>query len=409
MDLTEVVRRAQSGDQEAMGELYQLTSQRVYALALRLTGNPELAMDAVQDSYVAAMQNLDKLREPKAIFHWLFQIVSNRCRKLQKKEGRYLSPQRDEEDDSDFFDALPDPDEKLLPETAADDGETRQLLMDMVNDLPPEQRECIVLFYFAQCPVEQIAQVQGCSEGTVKSRLNYGRKKLKDAILGLEKRDGIRLHTLAPIGLLFRLTMKEVPDPDTLANVWHAVAAQLGTAAAAGTGTAAAAAAGNSATTAGSSAAVKGAVGGAIKLKIAAGVVAGAVAVGGVGAALHQPAVTFTDPAFEQDIRILLDKPEGAIRPKDLENIYKLYITEDGIFDSWETSQVSDQATEEITPVNSLEDISLLSDLIALQYAVPDGGALLNTVGESNTLVYFCYYANDDDPYLNSVYTSNVV
>ena len=54
MDLMEVVQRAQSGDQEAMGELYQQTNQRVYALALRLTGDPELAMDAVQDSYVAA-------------------------------------------------------------------------------------------------------------------------------------------------------------------------------------------------------------------------------------------------------------------------------------------------------------------------------------------------------------------
>lgn len=403
MDLTEVVRRAQSGDQEAMGKLYQLTSQRVYALALRLTGNPELAMDAVQDSYLSAMQNLDKLREPKAIFQWLFQIVANRCRKLQKKEGRYLSPQQDEEDDRDFFDMIPDPDEKLLPETAADDGETRRLLMDMVNSLPQEQRECIVLFYFAQCPVEQIAQVQSCSEGTVKSRLNYGRKKLKDAILTLEHRDGIRLHTLAPVGLLFRLTMKEVPDPDTLANVWHAVAAQLGTAAAAGGGTAAAAAAGNSATTAGSSAAVKGTVGGAVKLKIAAGIAAGAVAVGGVGVTLHQPAVTFTDPAFEQDIRVMLDKPEGAIRSADLEDIHKLYITEDGIFDSWETSQASNQATGEITPVNSLGDITLLGDLTHLQYAVPDGGALLNTVGESSTLVHFSYDPHDNAPYLEDL------
>lgn len=400
MDLMEIVQRAQTGDQEAMGELYQQTNQRVYALALRLTGDPELAMDAVQDSYVAAMQNLDKLREPKAIFQWLFQIVANRCRKLQKKEGRYLSPQQDEEDGRDFFDTIPDPDEKLLPETAADDGETRRLLMDMVNSLPQEQQECIVLFYFSQCPLEQIAQIQNCSEGTVKSRLNYGRKKLKEAVLALEARDGIRLHTLAPVGLLFRLTVKELPDANALLNVWHTVAAQLGTAAAAGGGTAAAAAAGNSAAaTAGGTAAAKGAVGGAVKLKIAAGVAAGAVAVGGVGLTLHQPPVTFTDPAFEQNIRILLDKPEGAIRTADLEDIHKLYITEDGVFDSWETNQ----ATEEITPVNSLEDISLLSDLSSLQYAVPDGGALLNTVGESNTLVHFSYDPHDNAPYLEDL------
>lgn len=404
MDLMEIVQRAQTGDQEAMGELYQQTNQRVYALALRLTGNPELAMDAVQDSYVAAMQNLDKLREPKAIFQWLFQIVANRCRKLQKKEGRYLSPQQDEEDGRDFFDTIPDPDEKLLPETAADDGETRRLLMDMVNSLPQEQQECIVLFYFSQCPLEQIAQIQNCSEGTVKSRLNYGRKKLKEAVLALEARDGIRLHTLAPVGLLFRLTVKELPDANALLNVWHTVAAQLGTAAAAGGGTAAAAAAGNSAAaTAGDTAAAKGAVGGAVKLKIAAGVAAGAVAVGGVGLTLHQPPVTFTDPAFEQNIRILLDKPEGAIRSADLEDIHKLYITEDGIFDNWETSQASNQATEGISAVNSLEDISLLSGLISLQYCVPDGGTLLNTIGENKTVTYFSQDLSDDNPHLEDL------
>ena len=62
MELSEVVRRAQAGDQEAMGELYCQTSQRVYALALRLTRSPELAMDAVQDTYLSAMGNLNQLR-----------------------------------------------------------------------------------------------------------------------------------------------------------------------------------------------------------------------------------------------------------------------------------------------------------------------------------------------------------
>ena len=97
MELTEAVRRAQAGDQEAMGELYRQTNQRVYALALRLTRNPELAMDAVQDTYVSALGNLDQLREQAAVLHWLFQIAANRCRKLQRREGRYVQPQQDEE------------------------------------------------------------------------------------------------------------------------------------------------------------------------------------------------------------------------------------------------------------------------------------------------------------------------
>ena len=106
MDVTELVRRAQAGDQEAMGEIYRQTSGPIYALALRLTGSPELAMDAVQDTYLAAMQNLDKLREPGAVLRWLFQIAANRCHKLQRKEGRYVLPQQDEEENG-FFESRP--------------------------------------------------------------------------------------------------------------------------------------------------------------------------------------------------------------------------------------------------------------------------------------------------------------
>lgn len=404
MDYAEVVRRAQSGDQQAMGELYEKTSQRVYALALRLTSDPELAMDVVQDTYLAAMKKLDQLREPEAVLHWLFQIAANRCHKLQKKEGRYVQPQQDE-DEEEFFESIPDPDEKILPETVVDGGETRRILRELMDDLPQTQRECMVLFYFSQLPVEQIAAIQECSEGTVKSRLNYGRKKLKESVLALESRDGIRLHSLAPVGLLFRLIAEELPDPHALLNVWHSVSAQLGTAAAAGGGTAAAAAAGNSPAAAGGAAAAKSSVAGALKLKIAAGVAACAVAVGGAGLMLHQPSVTFSDPAFEQNIRVLLDKPEGAIRPEDLASIRFLGVLEDGMIDQW-TPNIS--LPEEVgaagtTGVTSLEDLSLLTGLEELNYLIHDGGALLDTAGENENLIRFSNFdLNNTDDYTDT-------
>ncbi len=400
MEMTELVRRAQTGDQEAMGELYQQTNKQIYALALRLTGRPELAMDVVQDTYLSAMQNLEKLRDPQALTHWLAQIAANRCRKLLRKEGRYVSPQQDEEDTS-FFDAIPDPDEKLIPETAADDGETRRLLRELIDDLPEAQRECMILFYFSQCPVEQIAQVQECSEGTVKSRLNYGRKKLKEGILALEARDGIRLHSLVPVGVLFRLTAGELPSSQALFQAWQSVASQLGTAGAAGAGVAAAASGGGSAA-AGGAAAVKGTVAGALKIKIAAMVAAGVVAVGGTAAMLHQPAVTFSDPAFEHNIRILLDQPEGDIHEKDLEQIRSLYVVEDGMTTSWGQG-LYPEAEEGTTAVESLEDISLLTKLDRLDYLVPDDGALLETVGEQKSLYSFTNAWDEPQVYLRDL------
>ena len=166
-------------------------------------------------------------------------------------------------------------------------------------------------------------------------------------MLALEERDGIRLHTLAPIGLLFPCLAGELPDPTVFSQTWQAVTAGLGTAGAAGA-TAAAAAGTQTAggTTAAASAAggkaaagtaVKSAASGAFKLKLVAGLAAGGLLVGGVGLALHEPTLTFIDPVFEQkNIRIIIDKPEGPIHPSDVEFIHFLHVTEEGISESWD-------------------------------------------------------------------------
>ena len=406
MELTELVRKAQGGDQEAMSQLYQQTCQRVYALALRLTSDPDRAMDAVQESYLSALQNLDKLQKPEAFLHWMFQITANCCRKFHNREKRYVSPEQDEEENS-YFDSIPDPDEKLLPEAAADSGETRRLVMELVDRLPQEQRECVVLYYFSECSVEEISRLQACTENTVKSRLNYARKKLKEGVLALEARDGIRLHSFAPIGLLLACTGEELPASAAFLHAWQNVAAGLGTAGAAAAstaaaaasageaaGTGAAAAAGGQAAGTGAAAAASGGhtaagaavkgVAGALKMKIAAGVAAGVVLAGGAGIALSQsPAVTFADPAFEQNIRVLLDIPEGTIREDDLEEIYAFTIGDDemGIF-----SSVGEET--DLGSVNSLEDLALFSNLSWVSIRLNDRddaylNDLLGTIGEN--------------------------
>ena len=380
MELRTLVEQAKTGDPAAMGELYQATNQRVYALALRLTGNPDEAMDVVQESYLSALQNLEGLRNPDAFLSWIFQIAANRCRKLHNQARRFASPGLEDEE-TDYFDALPDPDEKLLPEAVVDSGETRRLMAELVDSLPEAQRECVILYYFSQCSVEQIAQIQACTQGTVKSRLNYGRKKLKEGVLALEARDGIRLHSLVPIGPLFACVGSEVPDPDSLLHIWQNIAAGMGTAgvATASAGTASTAA-GSQTAAGGASVAAKGAVG-AVKLKIAAGVTAGAVLAGGAGIALSQPAVTFSDPVFEQNIRVILDKPSGAIRASDLEQIKQLWILDDGM-----TTKTSGEALQGTQLVSSLEDIALLSELSRIDYQATDGGTLLDSLPEQESI-----------------------
>ena len=233
--------------------------------------------------------------------------------------------------------------------------ETRRLVQGLVQDLPDSQRECVILFYFSRFTVEQIARIQACSAGTVKSRLNYARKKLKTDVLALESRDGIRLHSLAPIGILLPCVGSELPTAAAFGEAWQSITAGLG---GAGAG---AAAAGIHALGAGTAA--KGAAAGALKGKIAAGIAAACL-------------------VFEQNIRILIDKPEGPLHASDLAQISNLHITSDGmaleeIFSQEQMACIGAEGTE---PVSSLADLDLLPQLNGVFCHMSGDTSLLNTL-----------------------------
>lgn len=306
MELIELAKRAQAGDTEAQGALYEKTYKRVYYLALRLTGNPEDARDAAQDAFLSAFKALPNLRQPNAFEGWLFQITANKCR------NRAARGHDDEALPEGFEEYEPDPQEDLIPEDALQSAEKRRIILKIIDDLPELQRECVMLFYYSELSVKQIAETLSCSEGTVKSRLNYARQKLKDGILATEKRDDIRLHTFIPFGLF-------------LAKDFVLSMAGVTTAVVGGAGTAAAQAAAGAAKTSFLTAA---------KVKIAAVVTAGAVVVTGAGTflALQPKPLHFEDTVVEAQLRLYLDKLEGTITEKDVAGIERISIAENHWF-----------------------------------------------------------------------------
>lgn len=371
MKLMEQVRLAQQGDSEAQTALYEAMYKRVYYLAFRMTRSAEDAEDAVQEAFLSAFRALPNLADPNAFEGWLFQITANKCRNVLSKSGRYTQLPEDE-DGNTMLDELPEENEGLIPASALENRAQREIILSIIEALPQQQKECVLLFYYSELTVAQIAQALECSEGTVKSRLNYARKKLREGILETEERDGIRLHTLAPLGLLFLQDFQELTAGLT--------AAALG-------GTAAGAAAAGSGAAAGSStaagAAVKTGLLATMKAKVIAGVTAAALAVGGGAVILSQPkALAFTDPALEANLRVLLDKPEGVLYPSDVEGLYSLYIFDDGMAtDMGNQGQPVAQAESGTTAVSSLADLEQLSGLSSLYYMSSDP-ALLDTLGQ---------------------------
>lgn len=372
MNLIEQVRLAQQGDPEAQTALYEAMYKRAYYLAFRMTRSAEDAEDAVQEAFLSAFRALPNLANPNAFEGWLFQITANKCRNVLSKSGRYTQLPEDE-DGNTILDELPEENEGLIPASALENQAHREIILSIIEALPQQQKECVLLFYYSELTVAQIAQVLDCSEGTVKSRLNYARKKLRDGILETEERDGIRLHTMVPLGLLFLKDFQEL-------------AASLS--AAALSGTAAGAAAASSGTTAAGSGTTAGAAAKAglfatVKAKVIAGVTAAALVAGGSALVLGQPkALAFTDPAMEANLRILLDKPEGAIYPSDAEELYALYIFDDGMAaEAGNMSQAVTQAESGTTPVSSLADLEQLPELRSL-YDMSSEPALLDTLNQ---------------------------
>jgi RNA polymerase sigma factor (sigma-70 family) len=272
---------AAKGNQYAIEDLYRLTYNSVYKTAKVLIQDEDTVLDIVQDSYVKAFQSLDQLDSPENFRAWIKRIASNKAKDYLKKKKPILFSEMANED-GDEIDFL---DERLdhYPELVLDRKETTRLMKQILDTLSEDQRLVIGMFYYEQMSVKEIAESLGCSENTVKSRLNYGRKKVEVQVKEMEKR-GTKLYSLAPLPFLLSLfameaSAAEIPSAAVLEGITAKCAA--GSAASAGTASAGVRAAAHAGAKSATGAGAK-----ALTTKIIAGVLAVSVAGGGTMLAL---------------------------------------------------------------------------------------------------------------------------
>lgn len=222
----EILERAIRGDQEAMAELYNGTYNDVYYTIRALINDEDVVMDILQDSYIRGFQHLEQLNHVDSYRPWMKRIAVNTAKNWLIKKGReknVLFSQLTEEENDQVFE-FRDEREEVLPDVVIDREETSRLIGEIVDTLSEEQRMVVGMFYYEEMSVKEIAEILGCSENTVKSRLNYARKKIESQVLELEKR-GTKLYALAPIPfmlLLFRsqrVQAAEIPDISSLQKI----------------------------------------------------------------------------------------------------------------------------------------------------------------------------------------------
>lgn len=279
----EVIRKAQKGDQDAITQLYNLTYQQVYQSVRMIIKDEDTALDVVQDAYIRGFQHLDQLEEPGNFRAWMRKIGVNTAKNYLKKKQPLLFSELEgaEEEESPELQFV-DERQENLPEVALDRQETSRLIREILGTLSDDQRLVVSMYYYEEMNAREIADELSISENTVRSRLNYGKKKIEAKVLEIEKRDGIRLHSLAPVPFLLLLFRAEKVSAAGMPNqaileVLHATLS--GTAASAVESVGAGAVAKTAATTAAKTVVHSSAK--TIAAKVAAGVLAVGVGFGG--------------------------------------------------------------------------------------------------------------------------------
>ncbi|MBQ1280907.1 MAG: RNA polymerase sigma factor [Oscillospiraceae bacterium] len=230
MERTELIRLvtgAQNGDSAAAEALFTAHYSDVYYFALKTVKDADLACDITQETFLEVIRTLGNLREPAAFVTWLKQITYHCCTRHFRKDREILVDE--DEDGNTLFDTLADEREGSIPAEVCEQAEFRQTILGIIDTLSAEQRAAVLLYYFDELPVGEIAKIQNVSEGTVKSRLNYARKAIKKSVEDYEKKHGIKLHSVALLPLLCYLfredAMAAAPAAEVAAEVSAAAVA----------------------------------------------------------------------------------------------------------------------------------------------------------------------------------------
>ena len=180
------------GDPEAFGRLFARHRDRLWAVALRTTGDREEAADALQDALIAAFRRAGSYRGDAAVTTWLHRIVVNACLdRLRRRRVRLADPLPDDlEDHSRQGQAAPvgSPPRTATvvdPADLAVDAERRAAVRAALETLPLDQRAALVLVDMEGYSVEETARILDCAPGTVKSRCSRGRARLLPLLVGL--------------------------------------------------------------------------------------------------------------------------------------------------------------------------------------------------------------------------------
>lgn len=189
MNISHLVEKIKKGDNKSFEKLYKLTEREVWFICISFLKNETTAQDIMQETYITAFLKIQSLEKSSQIRSWLNRIAVNKCKNYLKGKGEIQL-------DDEIFENQAIVDERIsIPEEYISDKAKREIILSIMQEvLSDVQYQTVIMHYFNEMTVDEIAEVFECSRGTVLSRLNYSRAKMKTAIEDYENKSGDKLH-----------------------------------------------------------------------------------------------------------------------------------------------------------------------------------------------------------------------
>ncbi len=176
-----LIKRAKDGDTDAFEQLILGCKGKAYNIALKYMKNQEDALDVLQESFLKIFRHLNKFHEESKFDTWVYRIVVNTCNDMLRKNSHHVKDihiyqinSDSKEEMMDFVDPEPNPEESFFQKEGYSQIEL------CMESLTPEHREIIILRDIQEMTYDEICHILDCNVGTVKSRLNRARTKLRE-------------------------------------------------------------------------------------------------------------------------------------------------------------------------------------------------------------------------------------
>ena len=200
-DLKFLIEKVKQGDTEAFEQFYAETYKTAYFHVKRVIADEDEALDALQETYIQVYKSINKLENTVAVKAWIGSIATHMAlNKIRKKR-----PVLFKDEATEMIEQVVDEDFETQPEKVVErDGKAKDI-MEIIEKLPEVQKITLILYYYDEKTVLEIAQIMECSEGTVKSRLNYARKFIKVEVENQAKK-GNKLYSVSAPLIVFAVS-----------------------------------------------------------------------------------------------------------------------------------------------------------------------------------------------------------